>query len=74
MLVHFIVSSVSATHWLCSELYRYEPLSEGKQALQQGEPMKAVQNEVSPKGIPTRYTKKDKEDKGNGEEKEDSTM
>ena len=39
MLVSFIVSSVSATH-------------EGKQASQQGEPMKAVQNEVSPK----RYT------------------
>ena len=49
-------------------------LSEGKQALQQGEPMKAVQNwsmsqKVYQKDIPT----EDKEDDKYGD-KEDSTM
>ena len=39
-------------------------LSEGKQALQEGEPMKAVQKwKCLPKGIPMRYTKENKEDK-----------
>ena len=64
MLISFILSSISATHGLWSELYRYEPTQWRQTSIATGwanegcTKMKCV-----PKGIPKRYTKEDKEDK-----------